>query len=261
MWHIPRKRLGRSQLVAVEWLPEIGISHNCARAYMPGLGRFLQPDPIGLEGGMNLYEYAGGNPMTFTDPLGLVPTGTFGCEGSVCTVTAPRAPKRDYCQDTRGSSCTVLRTAPMFLDSSILDIPRLLETVVVTACRLDGVSVCEPGGDNSSDSNADKQPAQCTNPLNWRPATDQEAANGPLKAYLEVGGYATLLGRVAALYPVIERGGERELSTWNRRARGEIAEEAIGMALQDLISNVDRNIINQLRADQSRLNRRILYGC
>lgn len=63
--------LGRFQFAAREWLPEIGISHNRARAYMPGLGRFLQPDPIGVEGGMNLYEYAGGNPMTFTDPLGM----------------------------------------------------------------------------------------------------------------------------------------------------------------------------------------------
>ena len=41
------------------------------RAYDANLMRFLQPDPIGLEGGRNLYSYAEGAPSMFTDPLGL----------------------------------------------------------------------------------------------------------------------------------------------------------------------------------------------
>lgn len=53
------KNLGRFQFAAREWLPEIGILHNRARACMPGIGRFRQTDPIGMAGGMNLYEYAG----------------------------------------------------------------------------------------------------------------------------------------------------------------------------------------------------------
>lgn len=33
--------------------------------------RFIQADPIGLEGGPNLYVYTNGNPLTYVDPNGL----------------------------------------------------------------------------------------------------------------------------------------------------------------------------------------------
>jgi len=46
-----------------------------ARHYSPKLGRFLQNDPIGYDGGMNLYEYCGSDPVNFSDPLGLQYSG------------------------------------------------------------------------------------------------------------------------------------------------------------------------------------------
>ncbi len=41
-----------------------------ARYYDPELGRFLSEDPIGISGGLNLYAYAGNDPVNKADPTG-----------------------------------------------------------------------------------------------------------------------------------------------------------------------------------------------
>jgi RHS repeat-associated protein len=52
-------------------LPGVGLLYYKARMYSPLLGRFLQTDPIGTDGGMNVYGYVGGDPVNATDPWGL----------------------------------------------------------------------------------------------------------------------------------------------------------------------------------------------
>lgn len=47
-----------------------GLNYNYFRDYHPGLGRYVEPDPIGLEGGSNLYAYCSNNPVNLTDPTG-----------------------------------------------------------------------------------------------------------------------------------------------------------------------------------------------
>ena len=49
---------------------ETGLHYNWHRYYEPKLGRYLTPDPIGLDGGLNLYAYVGGNPVNAVDPPG-----------------------------------------------------------------------------------------------------------------------------------------------------------------------------------------------
>jgi RHS repeat-associated protein len=50
---------------------ESGLHYNYHRYYDPKLGRYLTPDPIGLAGGINLFAYAGNDPVNATDPFGL----------------------------------------------------------------------------------------------------------------------------------------------------------------------------------------------
>jgi RHS repeat-associated protein len=51
--------------------PETGLHYNYFRYYNPQTGRYTTPDPIGLEGGINLFTYVAGNPVRWVDPLGL----------------------------------------------------------------------------------------------------------------------------------------------------------------------------------------------
>jgi RHS repeat-associated protein len=46
--------------------------YNHNRFYNPELGRYMESDPIGLEGGLNPYAYAGSNPVMNTDTSGLI---------------------------------------------------------------------------------------------------------------------------------------------------------------------------------------------
>ena len=48
-----------------------GLVLATQRWYSPNMMRWISRDPIGYEGGVNLYEYVGGRPIRFVDPSGL----------------------------------------------------------------------------------------------------------------------------------------------------------------------------------------------
>lgn len=49
---------------------ETGLHYNLMRDYDPKLGRYVQSDPIGLNGGFSRYGYAQQNPQMYADPNG-----------------------------------------------------------------------------------------------------------------------------------------------------------------------------------------------
>ncbi len=66
---------------------ETGLYYYKMRQYSPKLGRFLQPDPIGMEGGMNIYAYVGNSPLLATDSLGLSADQAGGSDQGFDTVS------------------------------------------------------------------------------------------------------------------------------------------------------------------------------
>lgn len=78
-----------------------GLYYYRARYYDPVLKRFVSEDPIGLEGGLNTYLYADGNPNSFIDPLGLY--GTTSC-----------AYYSQACERSGGYACAAQYICPVF---------------------------------------------------------------------------------------------------------------------------------------------------
>jgi RHS repeat-associated protein len=77
MWHSYDRRTG--WVGPVSWMGSLiqhgrdpsGQLYRRNRYYDPSTGVFTQEDPIGLAGGINLYGFANGDPVTYSDPYGL----------------------------------------------------------------------------------------------------------------------------------------------------------------------------------------------
>ncbi|PPD28146.1 MAG: hypothetical protein CTY21_13295 [Methylomonas sp.] len=65
-----------------------GLFYNFNRFYDPRVGRYTQADPTGLDGGWNRFGYSEANPLSFTDPEGLVSTAACANPVNAAACTA-----------------------------------------------------------------------------------------------------------------------------------------------------------------------------
>jgi len=79
-----------------EYIKELGIYDFRNRVYDPGIGRFLQHDPIGFAAGdANLFRYCGGDPVNRTDPFGLGDESDQRKPPTTKKKDSPEGPSRD----------------------------------------------------------------------------------------------------------------------------------------------------------------------
>lgn len=81
-----------------------GMPYNYFRDCDPSVGRYTESDPIGLRGGINLYQYVRANPIALVDATGRTPAGPIlagifwgcvrGCAAGIATACFTCAAKK-----------------------------------------------------------------------------------------------------------------------------------------------------------------------
>lgn len=103
---------------------ESSLLYNYFRSYSAALGRYLQGDPLGLYDDLNRFGYVHGNPLRYSDPLGLMGGGSpqgrargapnvnsFGCMGLAC-VTGGMEPTSMSAELTLGGGIEICDPPP-----------------------------------------------------------------------------------------------------------------------------------------------------
>ena len=109
---------------------ETGLHYNYFRYYNPQTGRYITPDPIGLEGGINLFAYVANNPPNFLDPFGLIECKVLKDWGVIPSISKDCGPVFSYKKETmRGVSPRLNISRLQGQWTAFQDAPGLLASV------------------------------------------------------------------------------------------------------------------------------------
>ncbi|MBP2161257.1 MULTISPECIES: RHS repeat-associated core domain-containing protein [Asticcacaulis] len=101
-----------------------GLNQNHHRDYDPSLGRYIQVDPIGLDGGQNPYAYVDGEPYNFVDPFGLttveMQVTTYRIQTGLGSVTV-KGVTAEMTNTTPTTKTTVLTKGPKGISAQTIE--------------------------------------------------------------------------------------------------------------------------------------------
>jgi len=121
---------------------ETGNYYYRARYYGCALGRFLQPDPLGYDDGLNMYIYVHNNPVMNVDPSGLA------CSGSSCSSSSSENKSGAFC-------CKVKKKKFFGLNSSCS------QHTVYSQCKSAEAACCAAYGNNKNTTVYDAKKGKC----------------------------------------------------------------------------------------------------
>ena len=84
---------------------EAGLHYNWHRHYDPSLGRYTQPDPLGLADGPSIHAYARNTPIKFADKLGLLTAP----QSKPPNPTTQRCQQKNQCKEGNYEECVYQR--------------------------------------------------------------------------------------------------------------------------------------------------------
>lgn len=96
-----------------------GVFYNYFRDYEPGTGRYVESDPIGLDGGVNTYTYVRGNPATSVDVRGLFEVVVHDPCSNLSNFSAAVNCRRAFTKSPLGQRAAQLRRFGDRLDKAI----------------------------------------------------------------------------------------------------------------------------------------------
>lgn len=130
---------------------ETNLHYNYFRDYDPAIGGFIQPEPLGLAGDINLYRYARSNPLSVIDPDGRQPTAPNQNPAAACGYYDK------VCQASGGKCFYHCKTAPIICRNPYL-IPTLWG---VPQAKINCIRICLIEEDKKAQSNSANMTKDC----------------------------------------------------------------------------------------------------